>query len=78
MCRVWLTNVPANKQPAPTDCATAIKTRPATARVIFGDSVSVPKPGMPVPSKDRLPLSSTPPVVRPPIPPPPPPAAPIV
>jgi hypothetical protein len=36
MCRVWLENVPAGQQPAPTDCATAIKNRPANARVVFG------------------------------------------
>jgi hypothetical protein len=36
MCRVWLENVPASQQPAPTDCATAIKNRPTNARVVFG------------------------------------------
>jgi hypothetical protein len=36
MCRVWLENVPAGQQPAPTDCATAIKNRPTNARVVFG------------------------------------------
>jgi hypothetical protein len=37
MCRVWLENVPASQQPAPTDCATAIKNRPNNARLIFGN-----------------------------------------
>jgi hypothetical protein len=37
MCRVWLDNVPAAQQPAPTDCATAVRNRPAKGRVIFGD-----------------------------------------
>mgnify|MGYP002778187188 CR=1 FL=1 len=37
MCRIWLDNVPAEKQPAPTDCASAVRNRPANARVIFGD-----------------------------------------
>jgi hypothetical protein len=37
MCRVWLDDVPAAQQPAPTDCATAVKNRPAKGRVIFGD-----------------------------------------
>ena len=37
MCRIWLPNVPANKQAAPTDCPTAVRNRPANARVIFGD-----------------------------------------
>ena len=35
MCRIWLDNVPANRQPAPTNCATAIRNRPPNARVIF-------------------------------------------
>ena len=35
MCRIWVDNVPANRQPAPTDCATAIRNRPPNARVIF-------------------------------------------
>lgn len=37
MCRIWLEGVPAAQQPAPTDCATAVRNRPAKARVIFGD-----------------------------------------
>jgi hypothetical protein len=35
MCRVWVENVPAARQPAPTDCATAIRNRPPNARVLF-------------------------------------------
>lgn len=37
MCRVWLDDVPAAQQPAPTDCPTAVRNRPAKGRVIFGD-----------------------------------------
>jgi hypothetical protein len=37
MCRVWVDNVPAGRQPAPTDCAKAIRNRPPNARVIFPD-----------------------------------------
>ena len=36
LCRVWLDGVPASQQPAPTDCASAIKNRPANAAVVFG------------------------------------------
>lgn len=36
MCRVWVEGVPAAQQPAPTDCATAVRTKPANARVIYG------------------------------------------
>ncbi len=47
MCRIWINGVPAERQPAPTDCATAMRRRPSNARVIFGDEVRgtrVPRP----------------------------------
>lgn len=37
MCRIWIDGVPPGQQPAPTDCSTAIRNRPANGRVIFGD-----------------------------------------
>jgi len=37
MCRIWIDAVPANQQPAATDCPTAVKNRPTNGRVIFGD-----------------------------------------
>lgn len=40
MCRVWIDGVPPGRQPAPTDCATAYRTRPANARVIRGSGAS--------------------------------------
>jgi hypothetical protein len=43
MCRIWLDNVPAAQQPAPTDCPTAVRNRPAKGRVIFGDDYVAPK-----------------------------------
>jgi hypothetical protein len=45
MCRIWLDDVPAAQQPAPTDCATAVRNRPAKGRVIFGDDYVAPKGG---------------------------------
>jgi len=40
MCRIWISGVPAAQQPAATDCPTALKNRPANARVVFGDDYS--------------------------------------
>lgn len=37
MCRIWIDDVPPGQQPAPTDCATALRNRPANGKVIFGD-----------------------------------------
>ena len=37
MCRIWLAGVPPNQQPAPTDCASAVRNRPSNGRVLFGD-----------------------------------------
>src|SRR4051794_30076982 len=45
MCRIWLEDVPATQQPAPTDCATAVRNRPAKGRVIFGDDYVTSKRG---------------------------------
>ena len=44
MCRIWLDDVPASRQPAPTDCATAVRNRPAKGRVIFGDDYVAKRP----------------------------------
>lgn len=35
-CRVWMEAVPAPQQPAPTDCATALRLKPANAVVLYG------------------------------------------
>ena len=37
MCRIWINEVPAGQQSAPTDCASAVRNRPANGRVLFGD-----------------------------------------
>ena len=37
MCRIWINDVPPGQQPAPTNCASAVRNRPANGRVLFGD-----------------------------------------
>jgi len=37
MCRIWIDGVPPNKQPASTDCPSAVKSRPSNGHVLFGD-----------------------------------------
>jgi len=44
MCRIWVDGVPPTQQPAPTDCATAVRNKPANGRVIYGDE----RPASPV------------------------------
>lgn len=39
-CRIWIDGVPANRQPAPTDCDTARRTQPRNSRIIYGNSRS--------------------------------------
>ena len=38
MCRIWLNDVPPKQQPAPTDCAAAVKNVPTNGRVVWGDT----------------------------------------
>jgi hypothetical protein len=45
MCRIWINGVPAGQQPAPTDCASAVRNRPANGRVLFGDDPPKNKKG---------------------------------
>ncbi len=45
MCRVWINDVPAGQQPAPTDCASAVRNRPANGKVLFGDDPPKGKKG---------------------------------
>ncbi|MBX3132379.1 MAG: hypothetical protein KF689_03175 [Gemmatimonadaceae bacterium] len=37
-CRIWMDGVPAAQQPAPTDCQTALRQKPANGTVVFGPS----------------------------------------
>jgi hypothetical protein len=43
LCRIWLNGVPAAQQPAPTDCASAVRNRPANAKVIFPEEKEAPR-----------------------------------
>jgi len=45
MCRIWINGVPAGQQPAPTDCASAVRNRPANGKVLFGDDPAKSKKG---------------------------------
>jgi hypothetical protein len=45
MCRIWIKDVPAGQQPAPTDCASAVRNRPLNGRVLFGDDAPKAKKG---------------------------------
>ncbi len=36
MCRVWLRDVPPMQQPAPTDCRSALRTKPVGSTVVYG------------------------------------------
>ena len=40
MCRVWLRDVPERQQPAPTDCVTALRTRPRDATLLMGEPIN--------------------------------------
>jgi len=45
MCRIWINAVPPGQQPAPTDCVSAVRNRPANGRVLFGDDPHKTKKG---------------------------------
>lgn len=66
MCRIWIDGVPPAQQPAPTDCPSAVKNKPANGRVVYGEEV---KGGKAAPS--RLPIKDfSKPVKLPPLVPP--------
>src|SRR5688572_26252250 len=45
MCRIWIRGVPPGQQPAPTDCSSAVRNRPANGKVLFGDEPEKAKKG---------------------------------
>jgi hypothetical protein len=61
MCRIWLKDVPAKQQPAPTDCAAAVKNVPQNGRVIFGDAAGSQKVKGEVPKDAKGYSGKTPP-----------------
>jgi hypothetical protein len=72
MCRIWLKDVPPQQQPAPTDCAAAVKNVPPNGRVVFGDTEEKkdkPKPA-PVDAKGFTGKRGPPPILpkKPPFP----------
>jgi hypothetical protein len=42
MCRIWIDGVPANRQPAPTNCDVARARVPANGRIIYGAGTRAP------------------------------------
>ncbi|MEX2178260.1 MAG: hypothetical protein WD801_06090 [Gemmatimonadaceae bacterium] len=56
MCRIWLENVPVAQQPAPTDCASAVRNRPAKGRVVFGDDYAKTRTAKGDTAKPKLPV----------------------
>jgi len=50
LCRNWIDNVPADRQPAITDCPTALKNKTQSERTIFGDDYDT----TPTPAPDKV------------------------
>jgi hypothetical protein len=53
LCRIWIDSVPPRQQPAPTDCATAIRNKPQNGRVIFSEQDREPQKDDERKGKDR-------------------------
>jgi hypothetical protein len=51
MCRIWIDGVPPDQQPAPTDCVSAVRNRPANGTVIYGNDS--PRKGDSKPKKKK-------------------------
>ncbi len=67
MCRVWIDNVPAAQQPAPTDCPTAIQKKPANGRVVYGEEKGRAKglEKLPIKGFTKPPEGKKPPLIPP-------------
>ena len=60
MCRIWLDNVPPSQQPAPTDCASAVRNQPRNGRVIFNDEPRNSNPRLPIVKSLKEPVPTPP------------------
>jgi hypothetical protein len=63
-CRIWMEGVAPAQQPAPTDCQTALRQKPANGTVIFGptvrqDAARAFRPSTRPPTRDSLKRDST-------------------
>jgi hypothetical protein len=65
MCRIWIDGVPPAQQPAPTDCPTAVKNKPANGRVVYGEEPKGGKGGPPLPVKGFIRPPKGPPLIPP-------------
>lgn len=59
-CRVWMDGVPATRQPAPTDCAIALRQKPSNARVIYGPNTVEQREAGLRPAREKKPSLLTP------------------
>ena len=61
MCRVWINGVKPEQQPAPVDCAAAVRNVPPNGRVIWGDTAGKAKPAAKPPGTVVPPPGTVPP-----------------
>ena len=66
MCRVWVEGVPPAQQPAPTDCGSAVRNKPANGKVVYGESARTQ--GTPIKGFVKPPDKKGPPLIPPDIP----------
>lgn len=66
MCRVWVEGVPPAQQPAPTDCGSAVRNKPANGKVVYGEAAKTP--GTPIKGFVKPPDKKLPPLIPPDIP----------
>ena len=67
MCRVWVENVPAAQQPAPTDCGSAVRSKPTNGKVVYGEDATTlgKSPTVPIKGFAKPVEKKTPPLIPP-------------